>query len=88
MQSVTDETRSNRTARVLIARLDALAQVASTLKGSEAERLVELASVATMHAVALETLHAEKAEEIWRDAHARHPQLPEVVVELPDRLAA
>jgi hypothetical protein len=88
MQSVTDETRSNRTARLLIARLDALAQVASTLKGSEAERLVELASVATMHAVALETLHAEKAEEIWRDAHARHPQLPEVVVELPDQLAA
>jgi hypothetical protein len=85
---VTDETRSNRTARLLIARLDALAQVASTLKGSEAERLVELASVATMHAVALETLHAEKAEEIWRDAHARHPQLPEVVVELPDQLAA
>jgi hypothetical protein len=88
MQSVTDETRSNRTARLLIARLDALAQVVSTLKGSEAERLVELASVATMHAVALETLHAEKAEEIWRDAHARHPQLPEVVVELPDQLAA
>jgi hypothetical protein len=88
MQSVTDETRSNRTARLLIARLDALARVASTLKGSEAERLVELASVATMHAVALETLHAEKAEEIWRDAHARHPQLPEVVVELPDQLAA
>lgn len=88
MQSVTDETRSNRTARLLIARLDALAQVASTLKGSEAERLVELASVATMHAVALETLHAEKAEEIWRDAHARHPQLPKVVVELPDQLAA
>jgi hypothetical protein len=88
MQSVTDETRSNRTARLLIARLDALAQVTSTLKGSEAERLVELASVATMHAVALETLHAEKAEEIWRDAHARHPQLPEVVVELPDQLAA
>jgi hypothetical protein len=88
MQSVTDETQSNRTARLLIARLDALAQVASTLKGSEAERLVELASVATMHAVALETLHAEKAEKIWRDAHARHPQLPEVVVELPDQLAA
>jgi hypothetical protein len=88
MQSVTDETRSNRTARLLIARLDALARVAWTLKGSEAERLVELASVATMHAVALETLHAEKAEEIWRDAHARHPQLPEVVVELPDQLAA
>ncbi len=88
MRTVTDETRTERTARLLIARLDALAQVASTLKHSEAERLVELASVATMHAVALETLHAEKAEAIWREAHTRHPQLPEVVLELPERLAA
>ena len=88
MRTVTDETRTERTARLLIARLDALAQVASTLKHSEAERLVELASVATMHAVALETLHAEKAEEIWRDAHTRHPQLPVVEIELPEQLAA
>jgi hypothetical protein len=41
-----------------------------------------------MHAVALETLHAEKAEEIWRDAHTRHPELPQVEIELPERLAA
>jgi hypothetical protein len=41
-----------------------------------------------MHAVALETLHAEKAEEIWRDAHTRHPELPVVRIELPETLAA
>jgi len=88
MRPVTDETRSERTARLLVSRLDALAAVAAGLRHAEAERLVELASVATMHAVALEMLHAEQAEAIWRDAHARHPVLPEVVLELPERLAA
>jgi hypothetical protein len=62
--------------------------VASQLSHAEAERLVELASIATMHAVALETLQAERAEAIWREAHERHPELPEVVVELPERIAA
>jgi hypothetical protein len=88
MRAVTELARSERTSRLLVARLDALATVASQLRHSEAERLVELASIATMHAVALETLQAEKAEAIWREAHARHPALPEVVVELPERLAA
>ena len=83
-----DETRSERTTRLLVSRLDALAKVAAGLHHAEATRLVELASVATMHAIALETLHAEQAEEIWREAHARHPDLPKVVVELPRRLAA
>lgn len=85
---MTELTRSERTSRLLVARLDALATVASQLRHAEAERLVELASIATMHAVALETLQAEKAEAIWREAHARHPELPKVVVELPERLAA
>jgi hypothetical protein len=85
---VTELTRSERTSRLLVARLDALATVASQLRHAEAERLVELASIATMNAVALETLQAEKAEAIWREAHARHPELPQVVVELPERLAA
>jgi hypothetical protein len=85
---VTELTRSERTSQLLVARLDALASVASQLHHAEVERLVELASVATMHAVALETLHAEKAEEIWRDAHTRHPQLPVVEIELPETLAA
>jgi len=85
---MTDETRSERTARLLVARLDALAAAAAGLRHAEAERLVELASVATMHAVALEMIQAERAEAIWRDAHARHPELPAVEVELPQRLAA
>ena len=88
MRAVTELTRSERTSRLLVARLDALASVASQLKHSEAERLVELASIATMHAVALETLQAEKAEAIWREAHERHPELPQVVLELPERIAA
>ena len=71
-----------------MARLDALATVAAKINHADAERLVELASIATMHAVALETLQAEEAEAIWREAHARHPQLPQVVVALPERLAA
>jgi hypothetical protein len=88
MPPVTELTRSERTSRMLVARLDALATVASQLPHAEAERLVELASIATMHAVALETLQADKAEAIWREAHSRHPELPQVVVELPERLAA
>jgi len=85
---VVDGARSERTERLLIARLEALARAASQLHNAEAERLVELASVATMRAVALEMIRAEKADQIWRDAHSRHPQLPRVAVELPRRLAA
>jgi hypothetical protein len=88
MRLVTELTRCERTSQLLVARLDALATVASRLDHAEVERLVELASIATMHAVALETLHAEQAEAIWREAHERHPELPQVVVELPERLAA
>jgi hypothetical protein len=88
MRSVNSECRSERTARLLVARLDAVAKAAAQLRHAEAERLVELASVATMQAVALELLRAEKAEAIWRDAHVRHPELPHVEVELPQRLAA
>ena len=86
--AVIDETRSERTARLLVARLDALACVASRIRHREAERLVELASVATMRAVALEMIQAERADAIWRDAHIRHPELPRVEIEPPARLAA
>jgi hypothetical protein len=86
--AVIDETRSERTARLLVARLEAVARVASELRHGEAERLVELATVATMRAVALELLEAERAQAIWRDAHLRHPQLPQVEIALPERLAA
>jgi hypothetical protein len=85
---VIDETRCERTARLLVARLDALAHAAGQLRHAEAERLVELASVATMRAVALEMIQAERADEIWREAHVRHPQLPQVQIALPQRLAA
>jgi hypothetical protein len=88
MREVIDETRCERTARLLVARLDAVARAAGQLRHAEAERLVELASVATMRAVALEMIQAERAEQIWRDAHVRHPQLPQVQVALPQRLAA
>ena len=71
-----------------MARLDALARAAGQLRHAEAERLVELASVATMRAVALEMIQAERADQIWRDAHIRHPQLPRVQIALPQRLAA
>jgi hypothetical protein len=73
---------------MLVDRLEALARAASGLRHTEAERLVELASVATMHAVALELLHAEKADAIWREAHARHPELPEVTIELTEHVTA
>jgi hypothetical protein len=89
MRPVTDETRSERTARLLVARLEAVAHVATQLRHAEAERLVELASVATMRAVALEMIREERADEIWREAHVRHPQLPQPArLELPQRLAA
>jgi hypothetical protein len=86
--SVTAETRSERTANLLIGRLDAVARAAARLPTAESERLVELATVATMRAVALQLLEAERAETIWREAHARNPQLPVVQIDLPDRLAA
>jgi hypothetical protein len=89
MRPVTDEMRSERTARLLVARLEAVAHVATRVRHAEAERLVELASVATMRAVALEMIREERADEIWREAHMRHPQLPQPArLELPQRLAA
>jgi hypothetical protein len=88
MPVVTEDARQNRTARLLVARLEAVANVATQLPHAEAERLVELASVATMRAVALDLLHADRADQIWRDAHARHPELPQVQIALPQRLAA
>jgi hypothetical protein len=88
MRRVTDVARSERTSRMLVDRLEALARAASGLRHAEAERLVELASVATMHAVALELLQAEKADAIWREAHARHPELPEVAIKLTEHITA
>jgi hypothetical protein len=83
-----NERRSERTERLLVARLEAVAHAAGNLRHCEAERLVELASVATMRAVALEMIQAERAAAIWEEAHVRHPELPYVEVELPGRRAA
>jgi hypothetical protein len=87
---MTEDTRSARTERLLISRLDALAKTAASLPHAETERLVELATVATMRAVALDLLRAERAEGIWREAHARHPVLrvERQTIHLPVRLAA
>ena len=85
---MTEDARAERTANLLIARLDALVRAASRLPSVEVERLVELASVATMRAVALELLEADRAAQIWRDAHRRNPALPLARIEFPDRLAA
>ncbi len=52
------ETRSERTARVLSARLDALASalMRSGARPDDIARLLELASLATLHAVSLDLL--------------------------------
>ena len=81
MADMTEADRVERTARLLAARLEDVA--CAGLPHGEAERLVELASVATMHAVELDLLGAEKAGEIWHDAHVRHPELPDLAIERP-----
>jgi hypothetical protein len=73
---VTEPTRRERTAKLLIAYLDTLAHAAAGIPHAETERLFERATVATMRAVALELLEADRAAAIWRDAHERHPHLP------------
>jgi hypothetical protein len=85
---VTEDARCRRTANLLVARLDALARTADRLPHPAVERLVELASVATMRAVALELLDADRAESIWDDARRRHPALRAVEVQVPPALAA
>ena len=71
------DTRSDRTARRLALRLEELAHAVerSELRNTETNRLIELAAVATMHAVTLELLTSQRASEIWTDASARHPAL-------------
>ena len=88
MPAMTEARRCERTATLLIARLDALARTADRLPHPDVERLVELASVATMRAVALDLLDAQRAEAIWSEAHTRHPVLREIEVQLPPALAA
>ena len=77
---MTHEKRSERTARLLALRLEELARA---VEGSGAPpdvvaRLLELASVATVHAVSLDLLTSERAESIGTDARDRHPALREL----------
>jgi hypothetical protein len=87
---VTEDTRSARTERLLVSRLEALARAAASLPSAERERLVELATIATMRAVALDLLAEERAQWIWREAHMRHPALrvKRGAVALPTEVAA
>jgi cobalamin biosynthesis protein CbiD len=74
---MTAEHRSERTARILSARLEELAH-ALERAGAPAEaaaRLLKSPSVATANAVALDLLTAEAAETIWREVSDRHPQI-------------
>ena len=72
---MTRRARTQRTERILVARLDELA-TALERSGGPAEsvaRLLESASVATVNAIALDLISADAAEEIWREAEERHP---------------
>jgi hypothetical protein len=66
-----------RVAQALTVRLEQLAQIAER-SGADAPRvarLLEAASVATMHAVALDLMSAPEARAIWRAAIVEHPVL-------------
>lgn len=86
------EPAEERVAQRLAARLEELAR-ACERAGAPREpvaRLLESASVATMHAVSLELLTAERASGIWTDAVERHPLLEDAPSVRPtvERLAA
>jgi hypothetical protein len=86
------EPAEERVAQRLAARLEELAR-ACERAGAPREpvaRLLESASVATMHAVSLELLTAERASGIWTDAVERHPLLEDAPAVRPtvERLAA
>jgi hypothetical protein len=81
------ESRSDRTARLLAQRLEDLAE---TLERSDAStkavgRMIELASVATLNAVQLELITADRADRIWEGAEHRHPVLERVDRRLAER---
>ena len=85
-------TGEERIAHRLAARLEELAR-ACERAGAPREpvaRLLESASVATMHAVSLELLTSERAADIWTDAVERHPLLAAAPAVRPtvERLAA
>jgi hypothetical protein len=82
--------RHDRTARLLTARLEALA--AASLRCPGAERALDrhiLGTVAaTRHAIALELLSLEEAGEIWAGVARRHPEASWCSSLFPTDLAA
>ena len=83
------DARSERTIRILIARLEELARAleASGAPRDSVTRLLEAASVATMNAVALELLTSDHARTIWSEAVERHPAIAEIQGAAASRLA-
>lgn len=77
--------RNDRVERLLTYRLEELARAVerSGAPPDRVTRLLELASVATIHAVTLEFLSAERAEAIWQQARERHPALEEAETRVP-----
>jgi hypothetical protein len=74
---MTRRARTERTERILVARLEELARVLER-SGAPPEsvgRLLESASVATINAIALNLLSEEAANQIWSGASERHPEL-------------
>jgi hypothetical protein len=74
---MTRRARHERIERLLKARVEELAGAleSSGLPSESITRLLESAYVATTNAVALNLISAEAADEIWRAAAARHPQV-------------
>jgi len=70
---------SDRTARVLTARLDELASILerSGAAAPAVSRLLEAASIATMNAVALDLLTEQTAKSIWAEVAVLHPRVAE-----------
>jgi hypothetical protein len=77
---VTEAALSERTVRILTAQLGELAQVLerAAVPRETATRLLESASIATMHAVTLDLLTSERATELWREAADQHPTVREL----------
>ena len=73
---MTRAARSERTVRLLTLRLEELASALErSAAAGGATHLLELASVATSHAVSLELITRERAVSVWAAAAERHPVL-------------
>jgi hypothetical protein len=74
---MTHEARSERTARILTARVEELARALEEARAPRdaAARLLASAALATLHAVTLDLITAPCAERIWSDVAMRHPQV-------------